>query len=335
MVKSRLVALLTAMFCSTVLAEPGQVDLSSAPGKVCEGCDDNIHWYQQESLKAERWADDPPKMPEPVICNEQDTSISCNGKQMTSGRELREFPGLTYVMVYIEVDNRIQNPWRFAISQIRKANNVFQRSGVPVQFLVTEIATVDNENNGMITILRDLAGRAQPISERNGADLVIALLPEIWGYWGYCGVANIGNLNPWPKASVTACYRNGSNTLAHEIGHSFGLMHDIGDSTIVQGAVGYSHPESQRGTIMSYTTPRIPFFSSPKLKYQGLTYGSHEADAVSALNDALGNVAMAHEYMMENYTLPPELDPSQSGADEYFEVTVCYEDLTNPYLHVY
>jgi len=305
------IALLTAMMASlSSSSEPGHISLDSPPGPVGGEGTDNIHWYQQESLKGQRWSDDPPKMPEPVICNEEDTMISCNGKQMTAKRELREFPGLTYVMVYIEVDDRIQNPWRFAIHEIRKLNNMYQRSGVPVQFLVTEIVTVDNKNNGMLTILRNLAGRAIPISERNGADLVIALLPEYWGYWEYCGVANIGTLNPWPKASVTACYGNDGTTLAHEIGHSFGLMHDIGDSTLVESAVGYSHPESNKGTIMSYTTPRIPFFSNPKLKYQGHTYGSYESDAVSALKDALGNIAMGHEYMMENYTPPPELDLS-------------------------
>lgn len=293
---------LLSIFIGVVVSgsEPGEIPLNSPSGPVGGEGTDNIHWYQQESLNGERYVLDPPKMPQPLICNEDAPYLSCAGNNMRGDRQLYEFAGLVYVMVYIEVDERIDEPWRFALRQMRQANRVFQRSGVPVQFLVTEIKVVDNEGRSMQGILNSLQGRTEGISRRTGADLTVALLPARFGLWSHCGLANVGKLRRWPMASVTACYSTVRNTLSHELGHSFGLYHDRarnGDPFVETGH-GYIAP-SGRGTIMSYAESRVPFFSSPKLKYRGVVYGDEQTDAVSALRDALGNVAMAHETLME------------------------------------
>lgn len=296
---TRIVGLIILCVSSVSLADPGSVPLNSPPGKVCDGCEDNIHWYQQETLKAERWREDPPTLPEPLVCNSEDYTRSCNGYELAPSRELYSFPGLVYVMIYIEVDDRINNPWRFALKQVREASQTFQRSGVPVQFIVAGIETVDNGNLGMQGILNSLRYRAGEISRRTGADLVVGLLPSFWGYWSHCGLANVGRGNAFPGTSVTACYDR--YTFAHELGHNFGLMHDAGGpSPFVETGRGYIAP-SGKGTIMAYADRRVPFFSSPKLSLKGEIFGTDEQDAVTALNEALGNVAMAHENYMKRY----------------------------------
>jgi hypothetical protein len=71
---------------------------------------------------------------------------------------------------------------------------------------------------------------------------------------------------------------------------------------------------------MSYAERRIPFFSNTNTKYDGLIWGSEEANAVAVLNDTLGNIAMAHETMMnapQNF-IDLDLDASKSSI-EYCE----------------
>lgn len=299
------VLLLLVVFLPTFsLGDGGEVSINSPQGKVCDDCEDNIHWYQQESLKAQRWKEDPPELPSPLICNKETPKLSCSGNDLRIENELLEFVGLVYVMVYLEVDDRISNPWRFALQRIRKATQTFQRSGVPVQFIVAGIGTRDNGNKSMQGILTDLRGRAGKISRDTGADLVIGLLPEYWGYWQNCGQAVLGVGMAYPMTSVTACY--GGTTLEHEIGHSFGLHHDEyqGGQPAVDVGRGYlpsGDRQKGKGTIMAYADKRIPFFSSPKVVVDGIVYGSESVDAVSALNDMLGNVAMAHERYIEQY----------------------------------
>ncbi len=58
-----------------------------------------------------------------------------------------------------------------------------------------------------------------------------------------------------------------SLTLAHELGHTLGAVHDKANSSFT-GAFAYSFGKGisgQFGTVMSYISPRVALFSSPKL----------------------------------------------------------------------
>lgn len=76
-------------------------------------------------------------------------------------------------------------------------------------------------------------------------------------------------------------------TLAHEIGHNMGCQHDS-KTTKTKGAYTYSHGWTFKGmdkayyaTIMSYgnaTSTRIPFFSNPLVKYNGVATGTATAN---------------------------------------------------------
>lgn len=305
-------------------SEPGEIPLNSPEVPVGAEGTDNIHWYQQESLNGERYKEEPPNMPDPIICNQQNSYLSCNGKELRSYRELYEFPGLVYVMLYIEVDERIPRPWRFALKQVRELNRTFQRSGVPAQFLVAKIKTVDVTGLSITRYLDELRGRAGRLSRETGADLVIGLLSPTQRY-SYCGLANVGTLKAWPQTSVTACYNK--STLAHEVGHSFGLRHDknvSGNPPFVEGGLGYKVDDS-RGTVMAYARKRVPYFSSPKLKIKNEIYGDEYTDAVTALKDALGNIAMAHERMMkaEEYSFDQSVDIMSSYSSIDYEIEYC------------
>jgi hypothetical protein len=61
------------------------------------------------------------------------------------------------------------------------------------------------------------------------------------------------------------------NTFTHEIGHSLGLVHDREYSDDNTGAFSYSYAwgvEGSFGTIMSYKSPVVMYFSSPLLAHK-------------------------------------------------------------------
>lgn len=134
-----------------------------------------------------------------------------------------------------------------------------------------------------------------------GADVVslVALGPTP----AVCGQAYVMTpalLNVFEQAAFSVVTKDcaaANFSLAHELGHTFGLQHDRGNSTSAASypyAVGYQDPAQTFRSIMSYDCPqgcpRVPHFSNPDVLYGGRPTGvyhlaSDGADGARALND--------------------------------------------------
>ncbi|MFL0810250.1 MAG: DUF5011 domain-containing protein [Agarilytica sp.] len=142
--------------------------------------------------------------------------------------------------------------------------------------MLDTLVAVRNPSDGIMDEIHD-------IREQHGADLVAIAT----GAGNYCGQAY---LDATPEWAFGAVYKGciGGLTTAHEFGHNFGAHHDK-----FQGSANNSNYEFGYGTfddtsapywrtVMSYSCqngtscPRIPFFSSPELSYEGTVIGSEE-----------------------------------------------------------
>lgn len=76
-------------------------------------------------------------------------------------------------------------------------------------------------------------------------------------------------------------------TFAHELGHNMGCAHDRAHEGTYGGAYSYSYGygfDGQFGTVMSYISPHITYFSTPLVNYQGQPIGKDESQTDSADN---------------------------------------------------
>lgn len=118
------------------------------------------------------------------------------------------------------------------------------------------------------------------LREQYGADLVSYIRPFHANTQGGCGIAWINGINgsdlspDWAYSVVSDGYDQaegkyycGEQTLAHELGHNLGNVHDRPLSSL-PGAFPYSYAwgiEGSFGTIMSYRQPSVYLFASPLL----------------------------------------------------------------------
>jgi len=166
-------------------------------------------------------------------------------------------------------------------------NQAFLDSKINAQIRVVHLQTVDyTETNANGQALSDLSAAKPPfdkipaLREKYGADLVAYLRPLHADTQGGCGIAWVngiagGNLSPdWAYSVVSDGYDRdgglvycGEQTLAHELGHNLGNVHDRAFSN-APGAFPYSYAwgvEGSFGTIMSYRQPGLFLFASPLL----------------------------------------------------------------------
>jgi len=165
---------------------------------------------------------------------------------------------------------------------INYTNGLYSNSGIGVRFRLAAskaypLATVDN-----YTALETITVDETVASWRKlyGADMVTYLRP----YSGAgCGVAWVlgsdgtsFNAVAIKRLSFSITNRGrdessycGDESLAHELGHNFGAMHDRRNSGTAEPYYPYAYGDGIDGlfgTVMSYLSPEVPYFSSPFIR---------------------------------------------------------------------
>jgi hypothetical protein len=170
------------------------------------------------------------------------------------------------------------------------SNQAYKDSGINMSLrLVYTEATDYSESVSNATALSDLSndqGAFAGVKAKRvkySADLVFLFRPLYSKTHGTCGTTYVGFSRGKPANSAIGfgTISDGIakdsdtgycqiNTFTHEIGHSFGLVHDR-DSSSFPGAFNYSYAwgvQGKFGTIMSYKSPMVMLFSSPNLTDQ-------------------------------------------------------------------
>ena len=166
-------------------------------------------------------------------------------------------------------------------------NQAFLDSKINAKIRVVKIEAVDyNETGDNSEALSDLTNGTAPfdkikaLREKNGADLVTLIRPFHGSSQKGCGIAwvngvNGGAISPFLGYSVASDGMDkdgqlvycGEQTLAHELGHNLGNVHDR-PFTDAAGAYPYSYAwgvDGSFGTIMSYRRPSLLVFATPLL----------------------------------------------------------------------
>lgn len=123
-----------------------------------------------------------------------------------------------------------------------------------------------------------------------GADLMLLLTNSI----DACGVSYEGPAADVACGAVSASCAEGNWSWAHEIGHLFGLNHNVGDASACgPTGVGYGGSSLFR-TIMSYTGgPRTGYYSDPDVIHEvyGVPVGTSATQAAACLATTAPTVA--------------------------------------------
>ena len=217
----------------------------------------------------------------------------------TSGLE-KDYDGVD------QLNTRIQN-------LVALANQAYIDSGVDISLRLVGVVKIDApDNSSQLDTLDALTKGTGPyknvawLRDAYGADLVSLIRPFSLAQGGLCGTGWVGGTNGASIAlyrdqgfSVVSDGRDGgyycsAYTLAHELGHNMGSVHDR--ATVAQqdgnhGVFPYSFGygiAGQFGTIMSYFDPEVGKFSTPDRMCKGKTAcGITEADASNSANNAL------------------------------------------------
>jgi hypothetical protein len=283
--------LLKAFMVHDAHAEAGMIPFDSPIGEI----GGRGHWYSLRTMKgADYWTD--PAVTSDIRANDDGTySI------------LGDAPVSVFLVVHPDWYDGVE-PWRRAIDWVRQAEQMFRNSGVPVRFVIEGIATEKNMPDTVEEAYHEV--NYGKYAER-GADLVIGLIPYNPAD-PYCGVAGIGG-----RKSVSSC---SPKTLAHELGHNFGLRH--AHDALGEGHRGYCvspYPDAEdcdKGTLMSYSrgNNRLPLFAADGFTKDGDPIGDEDNTAVEHLRSAVVKTALLWELSRDR---KPEASARPSKTEEH------------------
>jgi hypothetical protein len=196
-------------------------------------------------------------------------------------------------------------------SAIQSANQAYQNSlvGITLNLVGMQQSTIVEQSNmdSTVNVLQADSGVAR-LRDQVGADMVMLVSENS----DYCGLANLMTSNstsfaPYAFGVVySSCLSNQS--LAHELGHQQGLMHDRASSSGWAGVYAYSYgygrctsDSTAYRDVMSYpcgSAPRVLLFSNPNVTWNGFPAGisyesdpANSAEAARSLNNTAATVA--------------------------------------------
>jgi alpha-tubulin suppressor-like RCC1 family protein len=187
------------------------------------------------------------------------------------------------------------------------ANQAFIDSNIYITVNLVGVAQVSYPaSKKMSTALEDMRkgtvvelSGVSALRKKYGADLVTLIRPDNLNTDPTtCGVGYVNGSNGSSFAATSgfSVVEDGNGcseyTLAHELGHNMGALHDrVNDTSGLKPFYPYAYGygvSGTFGTVMSYLKPRIGIFSNPnKLCPGGLPCGVSESDITNGANNAL------------------------------------------------
>lgn len=266
--------------------------------------------------------------------------------------------------------------FNFIQDSISLANDIFTNSQVNAYYNLVGIVPITGAQPSATGAYDALIWlNSQPTEVANlrnafGADIVTIFIPFIWSSNAVCGVANLPQNNNTFQSAVSSnqlgvvnapmgdraftANRDGCGlgdfTLAHEIGHNYGMYHEsISSPSLAIFPYGRAHTLTSLGkaTAMgcyclsgcsagsSAVCNRIPHFSDPNIFYQGVATGTSPSGSDPGRNNA--SVARTQvtgyaNFRAQSTNTPPTANftVSCSGRTCTFNASSSTDNLTIP-----
>lgn len=232
------------------------------------------------------------------------------------------------------------------INAVTKANQAYLNSQVDMQLNLVKMAEVNyTETGDMSKSLSDITNttdgkmdEVHALRNQYGADQVALVTADS----NYCGIAYVmTSLGSWFAPYAFAVVHDdskynclGNHTLAHELGHNQGNMHDP-DNSSYAGVYPYSYGYRLCGVfhdVMSYacSSPRIPYFSNPNVFYNGQSTGvANYQDTARSMNGTSATVASFRSSTTTTPTVPTTPTSLAATTQSSSSIVLTWADKSN------